>query len=1593
MDSLKEYILKQVSTNALEPDRAMMYLSELGSKNDTSDNKIAVIGMACDLSEAQNYHEFWGNILNERDALGYMPREFEEYYRLVENPHFSEVMGTKPFDIAENHFSSRSSYIKDSNRFDAAFFGIPPREARCMEPGQRVFLETACSAIEDAGYSLDTVRGANIGVFVGKDHNNAEFYKTVTKPDTLSTTGSWHGILASRISYIFNFKGPALVIDTACSSGLVSIHEACRALQTGDCDMAIAGGVSIGGSPADGSKDPDEAEDALDAVAASDSIVRPFDKKSTGTVFGEGCAAFLLKPLNKAIEDGDNIHSVILASAANNDGASNGITAPNPAAQTDVISKAWNDAGIDPRSISYIETHGTGTLLGDPIEFKALNNAFRQYTDDIQFCGIGSVKSNMGHLVAASGCVGMMKVILAMKNKTLPASINFEEPNPHISFIDSALHMVDRAIPWEGKVLHAGISSFGFSGTNVHVVLESAEHYVVSSDNNEKHTHILTMSAKTEWSLEKLIARYSSYLAGVPDINMDSLCYTACIGRGHYNYRAAIIFSDCDELQRKLERLEYCGIDNVEDGVCYGYYKVVSNKRMERARGEYTESEIKRTNERAETIINSIRENGLNAQNARKLCECYVSGADIAFEVLYEDRDIQRIHLPTYAFERTVYWAQSKELTAKDINDFGEANDHPLVERCLLRTIDQDIYVTRFSVKKHWILHDHVIMGKNIIPGTAYVELAREVCSKYIDGDIELRDLIFMTPLGVDRDEEVEAQIIVKKLKDHVEFTVATKKDDIDAEGTEWLKHVEGRAYALKADMYPGAFDLSVLDSDTSLVSSPVNLAGLDNRDAVMCFGARWQNIERVYVSSGAKYVHAKLADEFADDLNTFRYHTSILDASVNAGIQASMEGVYLPFVFKSMKLYRPLPQEIFSRAICKNPNASSDETYTYDVRLMDSEGNTLVDITDYTIKKVHKFNNYEDKNYYCINWIPKERAADAVPELGNVLLINSEALGTELLEKIKKVAKKLTYVKMGKVFAKLGPGSYKVDCSIDGYRKLFGDDKNREINTVIFAGAYGGQSDGFAPEGLYTLFFLTKALILEKIRGNIDVVILTDYASYVTGNEKCIKPENAAVIGLGRCVVQEYANIKTRSIDVDCDTASDELMRELLCQEHTECVALRGKQRYVECLTKFECNAQIDEVPLSISEGCVLITGGTGGLGIEAAKYMAEKGASNICLIGRRSFPKKNEWKTILETGSDQKLCSRIEVLSEIEKKGINVFTRSADVVDEVSMRELVESLEKDFGKINTVIHCAGIAGDGFIVNKSIETFKGVISPKIIGTKVLDKVLDWNNVELFIVYSSMTSLFGGSGQGDYTAANAYLDAYAQQGSLMHKPIVSINWPAWSETGMAADYNVSDAIMLFSSVDNKTAIAYLDDVITYRLSNIVPGKLNYAVLAEIADERSVVMAPNIRKAVELQKRRSNNTSAGNASKNSVQDVLLLGKATDEFTDTEKKVACIYAGVLDIEEIDIYENFNSLGGNSMTSTEMLKILNQYFDDILEVSDVFSYPNVYEMAEYIDSKLGGVETEKAAEVTENVNELLVKLESDEIEVDQMLEFFSE
>ena len=464
-----------------------------------TDSDIAIIGMACRFPGAPNINKFWENLRDGVESVSYFSDQ-----ELVE-------AGVEPAVVASPNYVKASPTPFDVKQFDAGFFGVTPAEARLMDPQQRIFLECAWEALEDAGCKPDAKENV-IGVYAGAALNSYFFYHM--SPEEAGVAGlvvNEKDFLPTRVAYNLDLRGPAVSIQTACSSALVSVHMACQSLLNGECDIALAGGVAIrkfdkGGYPY---------EDGM--VFSPDGHCRAFDAEAKGTLFGNGAGIVILKPLEDALADGDTIHAVIKGSAINNDGSAKvGYTAPSAEGQATVISEAQAVADVDPDTISYVEAHGTGTNLGDPIEVAALTRAFRQGTDKKGFCAIGSVKTNFGHLDTAAGVAGLIKTVLALKNRKIPASLHFKTPNPNIDFDNSPFYVNTALADWESEEgpRRAGVSSFGMGGTNAHVVLEEAP--VIEPETPtatvERPLHLLTLSGKTSEALNEQVLNYGKHL-------------------------------------------------------------------------------------------------------------------------------------------------------------------------------------------------------------------------------------------------------------------------------------------------------------------------------------------------------------------------------------------------------------------------------------------------------------------------------------------------------------------------------------------------------------------------------------------------------------------------------------------------------------------------------------------------------------------------------------------------------------------------------------------------------------------------------------------------------------------------------------------------------------------------------------------------------------------------------------------------------------------------------------------------------------------------------------------------------------------------
>ena len=515
------------------------------NNDDVSDyfNEIAVIGMSCRFPDAGNIHKFWDNLKNGKESVTFFTDQ--------------ELLGAGVGHnlINDPNYVRAGCVLNDVDMFDASFFDYTRDEAELVDPQQRFFLECAYEAFEDAGYVGKNYDG-DVGVFGGtKTSGYANVIRSVH--DFPGTVKSFQAILGTtvdqacmRISYALSLKGPSIGIQTACSASIVAIHLACESLKNAECSMALAGasGITI----------PQKKGYLYDSemITSPDGHCRAYDANAKGTVGGNGVGIVLLKKLDDALSDGDNIYAIIKGSAVNNDGASKiGYRAPSVEGQKRVIDEALMISDVDPDSISYIEGHGTGTFLGDSIEIEALTHVFRKQTNREHYCGLGSVKTNIGHLTQAAGIASFIKTVLALKHKHLPPSLNYEKPNPQLK--DSPFFVVDNSVAWETENLprRAGVNSFAIGGTNAHIILEESpvKAPVAYEKTNYGKYGLLTLSAKTEQALKTIIDNYIVFLNSCADLNIQDICFTSNIGREHHPYRLSVVSDSLTDIRVQLK--------------------------------------------------------------------------------------------------------------------------------------------------------------------------------------------------------------------------------------------------------------------------------------------------------------------------------------------------------------------------------------------------------------------------------------------------------------------------------------------------------------------------------------------------------------------------------------------------------------------------------------------------------------------------------------------------------------------------------------------------------------------------------------------------------------------------------------------------------------------------------------------------------------------------------------------------------------------------------------------------------------------------------------------------------------------------------
>jgi acyl transferase domain-containing protein/acyl carrier protein len=869
--------------------------------------EIAIVGMSGRFPDARDVAEFWRNLESGRSSVKEITRWKEE-----------ELFGSGP-GVSARSATKRGGLLSDIERFDPLFFNISPREAELMDPQQRLFLEEAWKAVEDAGYSDRELEGSRCGVFVGCGPGD---YRSRLKEggvpaEAYTFTGNSSSILAARISYFLNLKGPSVSVDTACSSSLVAMHLACESLRSGTSEIALVGGVAAMSTP----------EFFILATQSgmlnAEGECRAFDHRANGFVPGEGVGALILKPLWAARRDGDHIYGVIEAIGVNQDGKTNGITAPSAASQAVLEKEVYERYGIDPATITYVEAHGTGTKLGDPIEVEALTNSFGAFTQKRGYCGIGSVKTNIGHTLTAAGVAGVIKVLLSLKHKRLAPSLHLEKENPLIDFASSPFYVVRQAKPWyvaPGEVRRATVSSFGFSGTNAHVVIREGEEPARGEEPGG--WHLVVLSGKTAEALERRRADLLAWLAQEgSQYRLTDIAYTLVVGRSHFSHREAFLVRDVDHLRRSLGAA-------AEGRAVADHQRHASEESKPR-----TDASLRSRTSGWMKALPDLPEAD-QRQHLVSLADLYVKGYDLEWSLLYPAGGVRRIPLPPYPFAESHFWVPVAEEGPAPAPVNGAAH-------VTVRLTGEEPYLV-----------DHVINGRRMLPAAASLELARAAAQKAGGRPVVgLSHVAWLRPVVVgEGGQDLEIELSPKA--DGVSFQIVSEA------GAD--PHVQGEI------TFAGG---AVWQAD----SSAVDLGSLkrrcsDRRDRAECY--------RIFDASSVSYgpsfrVIQELSSNGREALSRLELpapaeetpgqvmHPAMLDGALQtviglmtAGDAAAPPRTLLPHALAGLEIHRPIPARAYAHAVRREDPTADGRELRFDIRLYDEQGQTVAVLRDLAFRE-----------------------------------------------------------------------------------------------------------------------------------------------------------------------------------------------------------------------------------------------------------------------------------------------------------------------------------------------------------------------------------------------------------------------------------------------------------------------------------------------------------------------------------------------------------------------------------------------------------------------------------------------------------------
>ncbi len=1378
------------------------------AKFEVSENDIAIIGMAARLPGASTIDAFWDNLLKGVESVRFFSEEEllarGETKDRLRNPKY--VPAAAPLDNLE--------------MFDGEFFGFSPRESAILDPQHRVFTECCWEALENAAKPPDRFDG-RVGLFGGCGFEGYFALNVLRNPELLDSvgffllrhTGNDKDFLVTRVSYLLDLKGPSINVQTACSTSLVATHLASQSLLSGECDMALAGGVTI------------EVPHGLGYVYQEGEVLSPdghchaFDHRGQGTVFGSGAGVVVLRRATDAVEDGDHIHAIIKGSAVNNDGSSKvGYLAPSVDGQAAAMSEAYVVADVDPATIGYVECHGTGTYLGDPIELSAMIQAFRQQTDDKQFCRIGSVKTNIGHLDTAAGVASLIKASLAVRNGLIPASLNFERPNPNIDFDNSPFIVNTELYKWANGATprRAAVNSLGVGGTNAHVVVQQPPERSVSSASRQR-LHILPISAKTRKSVEAYSTKLAEHLKARGDQPLADVAHTLLHGRKWFEQRRVVAASSHDEAARFLSE----------------------NDRLR------VHTHVA-TTDKAPVVFTFTGGASQYPNMAKALYETERSVQDTF------DRGFEWLMAKTGVDYRSIVFpAPGQEEAAKE--KMGET---PIMLPL--------IYLVEYAVAElwqEWGVKPDAFVGHSLGENTA-AAVAGVLSFEHGLGLVLLRGQLLETAEAA---RMVSVQLprasLEPLLEGKLDIATINAPDMCVVSGTiaavEWLEEkltsmeVDFRRLRIKAASHTRTLDPLLPRFREYLASIPLNppkVPIVSNRTGT------WMTDEQA-TSPDYWVEHLRNTILFADCVETLLDKPDRVFLEVGPGRTLSSLVRGHPGIKPTTNVINSLPHPeedvpadahvltAFGRLWASGVPVDIGARYEGEQRHRTELPTYAWQHQPYWVDPAPQGESQEDLRFLeriedpLDWWYQPYWSQQPVDDLGDgpteswLIFLDEVGIGARLAERLRGKGHHVVVVHAGDAYYRRSVDEYTVmpEHGREEYDVLIQDlvSSGRTPTRIVHMWSVT-QTESFRlgssfffrnqEQGFYSLLFLAQSIADENLPVPLHITVVSSDMQRV-GSEGLKYPEKATLLGPAKVIPREMEGVTCSAVDVELpgtkglldflplpkldtngrangahrpptvDDIVDQLESELSRAGQNEIVAYRGGQRHVQRYVHRRPKVAEGLARGLKQQGVYLITGGLGGIGLTFAEHLAKRYQARLVLIGRTEIPERSGWDVWIQLhGEDERTSKKLSKLKELEAAGAEVMVGTADVTDIMAMRTVVKDALERFGRIDGVLHAAGVTNDDLIQMKRQATVEDTFAPKVHGTMVLERVLDEVPYDFMVLFSSTSTVIAPPGQVDYVAANAFMNAYAQSKASDDKPyFLALNWGIWNEVGLAAE--------------------------------------------------------------------------------------------------------------------------------------------------------------------------------------------------------------